>query len=85
MKGLSPENTAKLTSKGQITVPKPIRERLNIQPGDRLHFFIEDDGTITVMPVKSDVRELKGILPKPKQPLSVEAMNAAIAEGGSGR
>ena len=78
-------NTATLTSKGQITVPKSIRDRLNIQPGDRIHFFIEDDGTITFIPVKSDVRELKGILPKPKRPVSVEAMNTAIAEGGSGQ
>ena len=76
--------TATLTSKGQITVPKPIRERLNIQPGDRIHFFIEDDNTVTFLPAKSDVRELKGILPKPKQPVTVEAMNEAIAEGGSG-
>ena len=50
-----------------------------------IHFLIADDGTVTFMPVKSDVRELKGILSKPKQPVSVEAMNAAIAEGGSGR
>lgn len=78
-------NTATLTSKGQITVPKPIRERLNIQPGDRIQFLFEDDGTFTVMPVKSDVRELKGIWHRPKQPVSVEAMNAAVAEGGSGR
>ena len=85
MKGKLVMNTATLTSKGLITVPKPIRQRLNLQPGDRIHFLIEDDGTITFMPVKSDVRELKGILPKPKQPVSVEAMNAAIAEGGSGR
>lgn len=77
-------NTATLTSKGQITVPKAIRERLNLQPGDRIYFFIEDDGAVTFLPAKSDVRELKGILPKPKQPVSVEAMNEAIAEGGSG-
>ncbi len=42
-------NTATLTSKGQITVPKPIRERLNIHPGDRIHFCVEDDGRITLM------------------------------------
>ncbi len=62
MKGLSTENTAKLTSKGQIPVPKPIRERLNILPGDRIHFFIADDGTITFMPVKSDVQGVEGNL-----------------------
>jgi antitoxin PrlF len=78
-------DTATLTSKGQITVPKPIREQLNIRPGDRIHFFVEGDGTVTFMPAKSDVRELKGILPKPRNPVSIEAMNAAIAEGGSGQ
>lgn len=78
-------DTATITSKGQITVPKAIRERLNIQPGDRIHFFIEDDGTVTFLPAESDVTELKGILPKPKRPVSVEAMNAAIKEGGSTR
>ena len=78
-------DTATLTSKGQITVPKPIRERLNIRPGDRIHFFVEVDGTVTFMPAKLDVRELKGIVPKPKKPVSVEAMNAAIKLGGSGK
>jgi antitoxin PrlF len=74
-----------LTSKGQITVPKPIRDRLNLRAGDRIYFFVEDDGTVIFMPAKSDVRELKGILPKPKIPVTVEAMNEAIAEGGSTR
>ena len=78
-------DTAKLTSKGQITVPKSIRDRLNIRPGDRIHFFVEDDGAVVFMPAKSDVRELKGILPKPKKPVTIEAMNEAIAEGGSRR
>jgi AbrB family looped-hinge helix DNA binding protein len=77
--------TTTLTSKGQITVPKSIRERLNIRPGDRIHFFVEDEGTVIFMPAKSDVRELKGILSKPKNPVTIEAMNAAIAEGGSKR
>ena len=78
-------DTATLTSKGQITVPKPIRDRLNIRPGDRIHFFVEYDGTVTFMPAKSDVRELKGILPKPANPVTIDDMNKAIAEGGSGR
>jgi antitoxin PrlF len=78
-------DTATLTSKGQITVPKAIRERLNIHPGDRIRFFVEENGTVTFFPAKSDVRELKGILPKPKQPVSIEDMNAAILQGGSGQ
>jgi AbrB family looped-hinge helix DNA binding protein len=35
--------TARVTSKGQITVPKQVRDRLDIQPGDGLEFFFEGD------------------------------------------
>jgi AbrB family looped-hinge helix DNA binding protein len=74
-----------MTSKGQITVPKHVREKLNIQPGDRIHFFIEENGTVTFIPVKSDVRELKGILAKPAKPVSVEEMNEAVLNAGGGQ
>ena len=36
---------ARMTSKGQITVPKAVRVRLNLKPGDRVLFIVEDDGT----------------------------------------
>ena len=49
----------------------------------RIHFFVEGDGTVIFMPAKSEVRELKRILPKPRNPISIEAMKAAIVEGGS--
>lgn len=39
--------TAKVTSKGQITIPKPVRDRLGIRPGDEVE-FIEDDGQFRV-------------------------------------
>lgn len=38
---------AKLTSKGQITVPKPVRETLGLIPGDDLE-FIEVDGQFVI-------------------------------------
>lgn len=37
---------SKLTSKGQITVPKVVRETLSLHPGDRIRFVIHDDRTV---------------------------------------
>lgn len=75
--------TATLTSKGQLTLPKEIRNRLHLQPGDRLDFMLEEDGTVRMVPVTASLRELKGILPKSKQTLSLEEMDAAIAKAAS--
>lgn len=76
--------TGTLTSKGQITIPKEIRERLRLQTGHRLEFLIDSNGTVTLIPRNKDIRSLKGILrPKRKRPVSVEEMNEAIAEGFS--
>lgn len=70
-----------ITSKGQVTVPADIREKLNLQAGDRLDFEIEN-GAIRVVPVgKGTLEEFMGILPQAKRTVSVEEMNEAIAGG----
>lgn len=69
---------AKVTSKGQITVPKDVRQHLGLKPGDRVRFVIEPDGRVRLMPAKRDISELVGILPKPKRALTIEEMNEAI-------
>ena len=75
-------STTTVTSKGQITIPKYIRDQLKIQSGDRIHFFIDDaNGTVTFLPVKTDVKELKGIVPKPKKSITINDMNEAIKAG----
>lgn len=72
---------AKLTSKGQLVVPKPIRQHLNLQRGDRIDFVIMDNGEVVIRPATRDVRELKGILPKAKKVASLADMDRAIREG----
>ena len=75
-----------LTSKGQTTIPKRVREHLKIGPGDKLDFVIESEGRVVIRPAKLDVRELKGLLKRHDgKVLSIEDMNAAIARGASGR
>ena len=72
---------SKLTSKGQITVPKPIRDRLRLQAGDRIEFFLRDDGHVELVPKLSSLRELKGMVPPPVTGVTLEDMDRAIASG----
>lgn len=72
---------AKVTSKGQITIPKKIREKLNISPGDKINFVEENDGEIKIYPQKKSIERLKGILHRPDQKaLSIEEMNEGVTE-----
>ena len=72
-----------ITSKGQVTIPKPVRDRLKLHTGDRLDFIVESDGTARIVPVTASIKELKGLVPAPKRKLSLEDMDKAIAKGAS--
>lgn len=71
-----------LTSKGQTTIPKDIRKRLSLQPGDRLEFVIDEDGRVLVLPVSIDASELAGMLKPPARPVSMAEMNRVIRKRG---
>ena len=77
--------TATITSKGQITIPKEVRDALGVGAGDRVEFVAEEEGVYKVVAATRDVRHLKGLVPKPAKPVSVQAMNRAIARAGSRR
>lgn len=68
---------ATITSKGQLTLPKKLRDELKLHAGDKLDFVIHEDGHIEVIPLKAPVSKLKGLLPKPPQTVSLEAMDRA--------
>lgn len=72
---------ATLTSKGRVTIPKAVRDALHLRTGDRLDFILEADGTLRVLPITGSVKRLKGVLPRPPRPLTIEAMNDATAKG----
>ena len=76
--------TSTVTSKGQITIPKEIRERLHLRTGHRVEFHVESSGKVTMTPRNRDLRELKGIIrTSRRKPVSIEEMNEAIAKGFS--
>lgn len=60
--------TATLTSKGQITLPKEVREHFHLAAGDRLDFVIKSDGEVQVQPVTGSYKDLRGMVRRPGRP-----------------
>ncbi|RMH37306.1 MAG: AbrB/MazE/SpoVT family DNA-binding domain-containing protein [Nitrospirae bacterium] len=75
--------TATLTKKGQTTIPKAVRDYLHLRPGDRMEFILEENGRVVLVPAALDVRALKGILPPPKKPVTIEKMKKVIRKRGA--
>lgn len=76
---------ATLTSKGQTTIPKEIRDLLGLAPGDKLDFVVEGDGRVVLRPATLDVRQLKGLLRvrRGRKTVTLAEMDRAIAEGAT--
>jgi antitoxin PrlF len=72
-----------LTSKGQVTIPKEIRQLLGVREGDLLEFRLDARGNVVVQPEVQD-RDPLGRLPgmlrhlSPARPVSVEEMKEAV-------
>jgi len=71
----------KVTSKGQTTVPKQVRDVLGLAEGTQVEWTLDDKGTATLKPRKLRAVDLAGLLgPSPVGPVSVEDMNEAIGD-----
>jgi len=69
-----------VTSKGQTTIPKEVRDRLGLEQGTRIEWSVED-GKATIRPRKVRAIDLAGILHRPgMKPLSVEEIDEAIMD-----
>ncbi len=78
--------TATLSTKGQITLPREVRQALRVTAGDRLDFTIESSGQVRVRAATADVRALKGLLKRPgRRPVTLSQMEQAIARRGRRR
>ena len=72
-----------ITSKGQATIPKAIREHLRLKPGDRVKFFVHPDGSVVLLP-KRPASVLRGIVKPRPRPVTIEEMSEAAAAGAAG-
>jgi AbrB family looped-hinge helix DNA binding protein len=71
--------TSNITTKGQVTIPKKIREQMNLKKGDKIDFILEKDGSARILPVSSSIDSIIGIIKTGKK-LSVEKMNTVISK-----
>lgn len=74
---------ATITSKGQITLPKDIREKLHLEAGEKIDFRVdEDSGTATLIPLNKSVDDVFGVLhnARKRKIFTVDEMNDAIAK-----
>jgi antitoxin PrlF len=75
---------AKLTSKGQVTIPMEVRQKLRLKPGDRIDFVLEKGGEVRVKALKRPITDLLGILKGAgRRPLSVEEMKEVVVEAAA--
>jgi antitoxin PrlF len=73
-------NESKMTTKGQVTIPKAVRERLNLEVGDTVYFDVRDDGSVVLVARNEPVEALFGMLAgksKRKAAITVDEMNPA--------
>jgi antitoxin PrlF len=72
---------AKVTSKGQVTIPLEIRQKLGLEAGSRIDFILTEEGRVVVEPVRSSVKSLEGVFHKVgRKPVSLAGMQGAIEE-----
>jgi antitoxin PrlF len=73
--------TGKVTSKGQTTVPKEVRDLLGLEEGTQMEWIV-DDGKVTVKPRKLRAIDLAGMLGPPPSGvhLTIDEMDDAIGE-----
>ena len=75
-----------MTTKGQTTIPKKIRDYLKLVPGDKVDFVVENDGRVLFEPTTSDVAELEGILHrKGMKSVSLSQMKKTIKKRFEGK
>lgn len=71
-----------LTSKGQTTIPKAVRDALAVRAGDRIRYVISD-GEVLILAVRP-IRGLFGALKHEGPPVTLADMERAIVEGATG-
>lgn len=75
---------ATVSSKGQVTIPKELRETANIVEGSKLQFVLLRNGDFRVIPQTRNIMDYAGVLSTPgRAPVSIGDMNEGIAEAAA--
>ena len=75
--------TSTVTTKGQITLPRDVRQALGLDAGDKVD-FVEVEGGFKLVPLRKDVRALKGrFAGRVEQPVTIDEMEDAIAQAAA--
>jgi AbrB family looped-hinge helix DNA binding protein len=70
---------ATLTTKGQVTIPKQVRETLKLHTGDKIEIIVTKNREALIRPISKKVDDIFNKLYKPtRKSVSVESMNDAI-------
>jgi AbrB family looped-hinge helix DNA binding protein len=73
---------ATVTTKGQITIPKEIRDYLKLETGSKVEFVIDENGDVRIVPLNVPLEALSGVLHRPgMKSATIEEMEIAITEG----
>jgi AbrB family looped-hinge helix DNA binding protein len=75
--------TAKMTSKGQITIPIQVRMALGLETGDKIDFVEFENGQFRIIPRTASIRDLEGCISKLDHTVTIEEMNQAIHDGAA--
>ena len=76
---------ATLTSKGQVTIPKTVRDSLRLHAGDRVEFVITERGEALLRPITKKVDDVFGRLYKAgRKPIPIEKMDTGIKQNMRG-
>lgn len=71
--------TVTLTSKGQLTIPRPLREALGLATGARLQASIDSQGRLVLVPARYEPEDLFRHRPTVQRAMSLADMDRAIA------
>lgn len=75
---------ATITTKGQVTLPKALRDAMHLKIGDKVLFEEGLDGAYIIRPRTMDVQMLKGCISYVGEVKTLEQMDLAIAENAKG-
>ena len=74
-----------MTSKGQVTVPKDVRDALGLTPGTKVSFRRNAAGEYVMSTERTRLEQLRGRLARPGRVVGLDAMDAAIPHGARRR